>query len=30
MKIFIGEIYFRPPKKKYNTAKTDVYHTDDI
>ena len=30
IKIFINEIYFKPPKKKYSTNKTDVYHIDDI
>ena len=30
MKIFINEIYSKPPKKKYATNKTDVYHIDDI
>ena len=30
IKIFINEIYFKPPKKKYDTNKTDVYHIDDI
>ena len=28
IKIFINEIYSKPPKK--NTNKTDVYHIDDI
>ena len=30
IKIFIDEIYSKPPKKKYATNKTDVYHIDDI
>ena len=30
IKIFINEIYSKPPKKKYATNKTDVYHVDDI
>ena len=29
IKIFIDEIYPKPPKKKYPTNKTNVYHTDD-
>ena len=29
-KIFIKEIYSKPPKKYYPTNKTDVYHIDDI
>ena len=29
-KIFINEIYSKPPKKIYATNKTDVYHIDDI
>ena len=29
-KIFIIEIYSKPPKKNYATNKTDVYHIDDI
>ena len=29
IKIFINEIYSKPPKKKYVTIKTDVYHIDD-
>ena len=28
-KIFINEIYSKPPKKYYSTNKTDVYHIDD-
>ena len=28
IKIFIDEIYSKPPKKKYATNKTDVYHID--
>ena len=30
IKIFINEIYSKPPKKKYATNKTDVYNIDDI
>ena len=30
IKIFINEIHPKPPKKKYATNKTDVYHIDDI
>ena len=30
MKIFINEIYSKPPKKNYATNKTDVYHINDI
>ena len=30
IKIFINEIYSKPPKKKSATNKTDVYHIDDI
>ena len=30
IKIFINEIYSKPPKKNYATNKTDVYHNDDI
>ena len=30
IKIFINEIYTKPPKKYYPTNKTDVYHIDDI
>ena len=30
IKIFIDEIYSKPPKKNYATNKTDVYHIDDI
>ena len=30
IKIFINEIYSKPPKRNYNTNKTDVYHIDDI
>ena len=29
IKIFINEIYSKPPKKYYLTNKTDVYHLDD-
>ena len=30
IKIFINEIYSKPPGKNYPTNKTDVYHIDDI
>ena len=30
IKIFINEIYSKPPKKNYITNKTDVYHIDDL
>ena len=30
IKIFINEIYSKPPKKNYVTNKTDVYHIDDV
>ena len=30
IKIFINEIYSKPPKKYYPTNKTDVYHIDGI
>ena len=30
IKIFIKEIYSKPPKKNYITNKTDVYYFDDI
>ena len=30
IKLFISEIYFNGPKRKYITNKTDVYHIDDI
>ena len=30
IKIFINEIYSKPPKKYYPTNKTDVYHIDNI
>ena len=30
IKIFINEIYSKPPRKNYATNKTDVYHIDDI
>ena len=30
IKIFLNEIYSKPPKKNYATNKTDVYHIDDI
>ena len=29
IKIFINEIYSKPPKKNYATNKTDVYYIDD-
>ena len=30
IKIFVNEIYSKPPKKNYATNKTNVYHIDDI
>ena len=30
IKIFINEIYSKPPRKNYATNQTDVYHIDDI
>ena len=30
IKIFISEIYSKPPKKNYPTNKTDVYYIDNI
>ena len=30
IKIFINEIYSKPPRKNYSTNKTDVYHIDAI
>ena len=30
IKIFINEIYSKPPKKNYDTNKTNVYYIDDI
>ena len=30
IKIFINEIFSKPPKKNYSTNKTDFYHIDDI
>ena len=30
IKTFIHDIYSKPPKKKYVTNKTDVYHIDNI
>ena len=29
IKIFINELYSKPPKKNYNTNKTDAYYIDD-
>ena len=29
-KVFVNEIFSKPPKKNYATNKTDVYHIDDI
>ena len=29
-KMFINELYLKPPKKNYAKNKTDVYHIDDI
>ena len=30
IKIFINEIYSKPPEKNHSTNKIDVYHIDDI
>ena len=30
IKIFINEIYSKPPENNYSTNKTNVYHIDDI
>ena len=30
IKLFINEIYSKPPRRNYPTNKTDVYHIDDI
>ena len=30
IKIFINEIYSKPPRRNYTTNKTDVFHIDDI
>ena len=30
IKVFINEIYSKPPRKNYATNKTDFYHIDDI
>ena len=30
IKIYINENYSKPPKKKYLTNETDVYHIDDV
>ena len=30
IKVFINEIYSKPPRRNYPTNKTDVYHIDDI
>ena len=30
IKVFINEIYAKPPKRNFVTNKTDVYHIDDI
>ena len=30
IKIFIDEIFSKPPKNYYPTSKTDVYHIDGI
>ena len=30
IKIFINEIYSKPPKRNYITNETDIYHIDDI
>ena len=29
LKIYINEVYSKPPKKKYATNKTDVYYIDN-
>ena len=29
IKLFLDEIYSKPPKKNYATNKTDVYHIDN-
>ena len=29
-KMFINELYLKPPKENYAKNKTDVYHIDDI
>ena len=29
-RIFVNEIYSKPPKKNYTTNKTDVFYIDDI
>ena len=29
-KLFIYEIYSKPPKKKCSTNQTDVYHSDNV
>ena len=30
IKIYINEIFSKPPKKNYNTNKPNVYHIDDL
>ena len=30
IKVFVDEVYSKPPKKNYPTNKTDVYHIDVI
>ena len=30
MKVFMNEIYSKPPKKNHATYKTDVHNIDDI
>ena len=30
IKIFINEIFSKPPKRNYAANKTDVYHIDDV
>ena len=30
IQVFKNEVYSKPPKKNYNTNKTDVHHFDDI
>ena len=30
IRMFVNEIFSKPPERNYNTNKTDVYHIDDI
>ena len=30
IKIFINEVFSKPPKQSFTINKTDVYHIDDI